>query len=71
MPELELLSTVIRVPPLRARPADIPALEDFFLREQARHLGVAELTISRSALHRLQSYKYTYNISELQARAEL
>ena len=63
--------TVIRVPPLRVRPADIAPLADFFLRDLARRTGAASPpTLSAAALRQLEAYAFPDNIAELQSAVE-
>jgi two-component system nitrogen regulation response regulator NtrX len=51
----------IRVPPLRERPADIPALADFFLKQQCEENGVTEKQFSPQAVEYLTSQDWTRN----------
>lgn len=46
---LEVHATVIKVPPLRVRPKDVPALTRFFLRQQARRRGLGDLQLTTEA----------------------
>ena len=67
----EDLMAVIRVPPLRVRPADIVPLTVFFLRDLARRTGArAPATLSAAAMRQLQAYSFPDNIAELQAVVE-
>lgn len=52
----------IEVPPLRARPEDIPELANHFL---AAHARSAPLTWSPAALERLQAYAWPGNVRQL------
>ena len=70
-PRFEALMTVIRVPPLRVRPADVAPLADFFLRDLARRTGAASPpTLSAAALRQLEAYSFPDNIAELQSAVE-
>jgi transcriptional regulator with GAF, ATPase, and Fis domain len=51
----------VRIPPLRHRPDDIPALVDHFVREH----GGTPLRVSQEALARLQDYGWPGNVREL------
>jgi two-component system nitrogen regulation response regulator NtrX len=51
----------IRVPPLRERPADIPALADYFLKQQCEENGVTEKRLSPQAVEYLTSQDWTRN----------
>jgi DNA-binding NtrC family response regulator len=55
-----LSAAVLRVPPLRERPEDLPALVDRFLAEGARRLTVAPET-----LEVLRAYEWPGNVREL------
>mmetsp|Transcript_24391 Transcript_24391/g.67800 ORF Transcript_24391/g.67800 Transcript_24391/m.67800 type:complete len:568 (+) Transcript_24391:411-2114(+) len=67
MPELEgSAAAEIKVPPLRVRPADIPVMVQYFLRQESRGLA-APVSITPEALRKLQAYKFPQNIVELQA----
>jgi len=70
-PRFEALMTVIRVPPLRVRPADVAPLAEFFLRDLARRTGAAAPpTLSAAALRQLEAYGFPDNIAELQSSVE-
>jgi two-component system nitrogen regulation response regulator GlnG len=45
----------LRLPPLRERREDIPALAKFFMQKSAKELGVESKRISDEALKRLQT----------------
>ena len=51
----------IRVPPLRERPADIPALADYFLNQQCEENGVTEKQFSPQAVDHPTSQDWTRN----------
>jgi len=55
----------IKIPALRARPADIAALCELFLRQIAHELKLPKRHLSAQALARLQSYEFPGNIREL------
>jgi len=56
----------IRVPALRERPADIPALATFFLQRQARRIGRVVTGLSTASLDRLLTYPWPGNVRELE-----
>ncbi len=56
----------IRVPPLRERREDIPALVQYFLERSARELNVDSPPISEDAVSLLQHHSWPGNIRELQ-----
>jgi formate hydrogenlyase transcriptional activator len=56
----------IQVPPLRARPSDIPQLVMFFLTRFARKLGKQIDTMPQSVMDLLSTYAWPGNIRELQ-----
>jgi transcriptional regulator with GAF, ATPase, and Fis domain len=56
----------IQVPPLRARPSDIPQLVVFFLTRFARKLGKQIDTMPQSVMDLLSTYAWPGNIRELQ-----
>jgi len=55
----------IELPPLRARPEDIPALAAGFLREFGREFGKGELTLEEHAAAALSGYAFPGNVREL------
>jgi DNA-binding NtrC family response regulator len=55
----------IAVPPLRARPEDVPLLLDHFLKVFSEENHVPPLTIEPGAMRRLQAYAWPGNIREL------
>jgi two-component system response regulator HupR/HoxA len=57
---------VLRVPPLRARCADLPALVHAFLDDSARETGKSIAGIGDSALALLARYSWPGNVRELQ-----
>jgi two-component system response regulator AtoC len=56
----------LEVPPLRARPEDIPALVARFAKTSAESNGLAEPKISSDAVRRLQGYSWPGNVRQLQ-----
>lgn len=65
---LEILSqTMIKLPPLRERAGDIPALTRHFLTRIGEQPGLRHLTITDSALALLKAYDWPGNVRQLQA----
>ncbi len=65
---LELLSqTVVTLPPLRERAADIPALTRYFLARIGEQPGLRPLGITDSALQLLSAFDWPGNVRQLQA----
>jgi DNA-binding NtrC family response regulator len=65
------ISTILlRLPPLRERREDIPALAEHFLHRIAGELGRASLGLSPRALARLQAHSWPGNIRELRNALE-
>jgi len=60
----------IRVPPLRERPEDVPALFRYFLCVQAARLGRPRVDLTHDALSCLADYAWPGNVRELKAMAE-
>jgi two-component system nitrogen regulation response regulator NtrX len=60
----------IFVPPLRARPSDIPLLADYFLAGFAREYGRRPKTLSGEAIADLQLYPWPGNVRELRNLTE-
>jgi DNA-binding NtrC family response regulator len=60
----------ITVPPLRERPADLPALVEHILRRLARELGREGLRVSDQALAELAAHRWPGNIRELENALE-
>jgi transcriptional regulator with PAS, ATPase and Fis domain/tRNA A-37 threonylcarbamoyl transferase component Bud32 len=60
----------ITLPPLRARPADIPLLADYFLREQASRLNLLAPQMPDDVRRQLMLYRWPGNIRELRNWAE-
>jgi len=56
----------LTIPPLRERPGDIPVLTDFFLTKYARVNNLPVKTLTRRALHRLESLRWPGNVRELE-----
>lgn len=56
----------LRLPPLRERKEDIPALAELFLQNSARALGVAPRRLTSAALEVLRAFDYPGNIRQLE-----
>lgn len=56
----------LRLPPLRERKEDIPALVEFLLRKNSLHLGRLQPSMSPRTLQILQEYSWPGNIRELE-----
>jgi two-component system, NtrC family, response regulator HupR/HoxA len=56
----------LEVPPLRARPADIPVLTEFFVRKHGSLLGNRVLGVTNDVLNILKSYHFPGNVRELE-----
>ncbi len=56
----------LELPPLRERPADVPALARFFLARAAREFGKPRLELTEDALGRLTAYHWPGNVRELE-----
>ena len=56
----------LRLPPLRERSDDIPALARFFLQKSAKELGVEPKRISDDALQRLKTFEFPGNVRQLE-----
>ena len=61
-----LAGSVMRIPPLRERVEDVPALIEAFLRRYAEEAGKRRLAMTVGALERLVSYAWPGNVRELQ-----
>jgi transcriptional regulator with AAA-type ATPase domain len=55
------------LPPLRARPRDVPILLDRFLREAAERPGLGPFTVSEEARALLMAYDWPGNVRELES----
>jgi len=60
----------IELPPLRARPEDIPPLVEHFIRRFSRQYQVAPKRVTAEALEQLRTYVWPGNIRELQNAIE-
>jgi DNA-binding NtrC family response regulator len=60
----------IRVPPLRERCEDLPALVDFFLDKHAGRLGRPRPSVGAEALHALKACPWPGNVRELENAVE-
>jgi two-component system nitrogen regulation response regulator GlnG len=56
----------LRLPPLRERADDIPALARFFLQKSAKELGVEPKRISDESLQRLKLFPFPGNVRQLE-----
>jgi two-component system nitrogen regulation response regulator GlnG len=56
----------LRLPPLRERREDIPALARSFLQKSAKELGVETKRLSEAALARLTAFDYPGNVRQLE-----
>lgn len=61
-----LEGAVIRLPSLRERMSDLPALVDHFLRQVAEHYGVRPKSVTPAALQTLAEHAWPGNVRELQ-----
>lgn len=61
-----LNSACLRLPPLRRRREDIPALVDYFLNKYSEELGRPKCYFSTSAMRRLLDYHWPGNIRQLE-----
>jgi formate hydrogenlyase transcriptional activator len=60
----------IKIPPLRERPEDIPALVESFVNEFAKGLGKSVESIDKRSIDALRLYKWPGNIRELRNAVE-
>ena len=58
------------LPPLRARPDDVPLLVDHFIRSYSEQYGMAPKRVSAEVMERLRTYPWPGNIRELQNAIE-
>ncbi|WP_022983069.1 nitrogen regulation protein NR(I) [Ideonella sp. B508-1] len=56
----------LRLPPLRERADDVPALARFFLQKSAKELGVEPKRITDEALERLKAFSFPGNVRQLE-----
>ena len=56
----------LRLPPLRERAEDVPALARFFLQKSAKELGVEPKRITDDALERLKLFEFPGNVRQLE-----
>jgi two-component system nitrogen regulation response regulator GlnG len=56
----------LRLPPLRERSDDVPALARFFLQKSAKELGVEPKRITDEALERLKLFEFPGNVRQLE-----
>jgi transcriptional regulator with GAF, ATPase, and Fis domain len=56
----------IRIPPLRERKADIPALVEFFIRKKAKEMGLQSIPqLTPGAMDQLMAYHWPGNVREV------
>jgi two-component system, NtrC family, response regulator PilR len=55
----------LRVPPLRERSSDIPALAELLLRNIGTELGRTNLSLTREVIEQMQSYHWPGNVREM------
>ena len=60
----------IRLPPLRERAEDVPALAEHFLRQACRHARRAVPAVGAEALRLLRAYPWPGNVRELENEME-
>jgi DNA-binding NtrC family response regulator len=60
----------LELPPLRARPEDVPLLVEHFLQRFSRQYQVAPKRLAAEALERLRTYAWPGNVRELQNAIE-
>ena len=56
----------LRLPPLRERPGDIPALAEFFIKKYAAANGLTPKPLSATARQRVISHRWSGNVRELE-----
>ena len=56
----------LRLPPLRERPGDIPALAEFFIKKYAAANGVPARPLSATARQRIVAHRWGGNVRELE-----
>jgi len=56
----------LEIPPLRERPADIPALARFFLARAAKNFGKPEMELTKEAMDSLMGHDWRGNVRELE-----
>jgi two-component system nitrogen regulation response regulator GlnG len=56
----------LRLPPLRERPEDVPALARHFLDISAKSIGVSVKQLSAQAMSRLQQFEFPGNVRQLE-----
>jgi DNA-binding NtrC family response regulator len=56
---------VIRIPPLRERKEDIPALVSYYLKLYSRQFGRPKLKIGKTAMEKLMAFDFPGNVREL------
>jgi len=66
-----LNTVVLRIPPLRERPGDIPLLVDYFREKWGKHHGRAPRRFSPAALEALVKHDWPGNVRELEHMVEM
>ena len=56
----------VELPPLRDRPGDIPLLAEHLLKVRRADLGLGRVTVSASAMRRLEAHDWPGNVRELE-----
>jgi transcriptional regulator with GAF, ATPase, and Fis domain len=56
----------VELPPLRDRPGDIPLLTEHLLKVRRADLGMGRVTVSPSAMRRLEAHDWPGNVRELE-----
>ncbi|CAL5226760.1 g9613 [Coccomyxa viridis] len=64
--DFEKLADVIKVPPLRVRPADIADMAVYFSRQLSKRSAVRQMGLTSGAVRQLESYDFPNNIQELE-----
>ncbi len=63
-------AVVVRIPPLRERPDDVPLIADHFLRRLAARHGRGPKTLSPAVVERLKAHPWRGNVRELRHAIE-
>jgi DNA-binding NtrC family response regulator len=56
----------VTIPPLRARPSDIPLLVDHFVAKMGREMGKPDVEVSPEAMERLKAHDWPGNVREME-----
>jgi DNA-binding NtrC family response regulator len=62
-----LATLILRLPPLRARQADIPVLAERLAEEYSENLGLGKVSFSPAAMERLRNYLWFGNVEEMES----